>query len=115
MALLMASLVVLTPTPPGFAPDQIPPRTPNPAPVTVEVDPVCEAFGSYCGEAKAVMDCESGGSTTAVNGQYLGAFQMGDTERATYGHGPTLLEQARAAFRYFAATGFTWGPWSCKP
>ncbi len=38
--------------------------------------------------------------TGSANGQYLGCFQMGDWARGEYGHGPTALDQAWAAFRY---------------
>ena len=76
---------------------------------------ICRVFGSYCREALAVSRCESGLSTTAQNGQYLGLFQMGTTARRLYGHGPTALEQAKAALRYFVDSGHGWGPWSCKP
>lgn len=51
----------------------------------------------------------------AVNGQYLGCFQMGSSERAKYGHGSGVWAQARAAYRYFKASGRDWSPWSCKP
>ena len=76
---------------------------------------ICQVFGSYCREALAVSRCESGLRTDAQNGQYLGLFQMGSNERRLYGHGPTALEQAQAAHRYFVASGRGWGPWSCKP
>lgn len=74
-------------------------------------------FGVYGSQAIAVADCETGGtfSVYAQNGQYLGLFQMGSSERATYGHGSTALEQARAAYRYFVASGRDWSPWDCKP
>jgi hypothetical protein len=76
---------------------------------------ICHAFGRYCGQALAVARCESGLRTTAVNGQYLGLFQMGSSERRLFGHGATPLAQARAAHRYFVASGRDWSPWSCKP
>jgi len=76
---------------------------------------ICRVFGSYCQEALAVSRCESGLQTTAQNGQYLGLFQMGSGARRLYGHGPTAVEQAQAAHRYFVDTGHDWGPWSCKP
>lgn len=76
---------------------------------------ICSVFGPYCGEALAVARCESRLSTTARNGQYLGLFQMGSSERGLFGHGPTAYEQARAAHRYFVASGRDWSPWSCKP
>jgi len=76
---------------------------------------ICRVFGSYCQEALAVSRCESGLQTTAQNGQYLGLFQMGSGARRLYGHGPTAVEQAQAAHRYFVDAGHDWGPWSCKP
>lgn len=85
---------------------------------TISRDPVkaiCSVFGSHCSEAITVASCESGLSPNAANGQYLGAFQMGSSERATYGHGSTVLDQAKAAYKYFVASGKDWSPWECKP
>lgn len=64
-------------------------------------------------EAFNIVACETGGtySTRAVNGQYLGLFQMGSFARARYGHGDSARAQARAAHRYFLEAG--WSPWSC--
>jgi hypothetical protein len=76
---------------------------------------ICRIFGAYCGEALRVSQCESGFHTDAQNGQYLGLFQMGATERRLFGHGASAEEQARAALRYFVASGRDWSPWSCKP
>lgn len=76
---------------------------------------ICVVFGDRCEEALSVARCESGLSTRAVNGQYLGLFQMGDYARGRYGHGSTPLEQARSAHAYFVDAGSDWGPWSCKP
>lgn len=76
---------------------------------------ICSVFGRYCGEALQVARCESGLTTTARNGQYLGLFQMGSSERRLFGHGTTAIEQVRAAHRYFVASGRDWSPWSCKP
>ena len=77
---------------------------------------ICDVFGSrYCDQALSVSWCESRHSTTAQNGQYLGLFQMGSSERALYGHGSTPREQAEAAHRYFVSSGRDWSPWSCKP
>ena len=78
---------------------------------------ICHVFGVYCTEALAVSGCETGYTfdTKAENGQYLGLFQMGSSERATYGHGRSAIEQAVAAFRYFVASGRDWSPWSCQP
>lgn len=79
------------------------------------VQAIQRVFGDYAGQALAVASCESGLSTWAQNGQYLGLFQMGSNERATYGHGSTAYDQTLAAYRYFAASGRDWSPWSCKP
>jgi hypothetical protein len=76
---------------------------------------ICGVFGPYCSQALRVAWCESRLRTTAANGQYLGVFQMGDYARAKYGHGSDAWTQAQAAFRYFADSGFGWGPWTCKP
>jgi hypothetical protein len=76
---------------------------------------ICHVFGKYCTQALAVSGCESGHSIHAHNGQYLGLFQMGSSERRLYGHGDTALEQSYAAFRYFVASGRDWSPWSCQP
>ena len=78
---------------------------------------ICEVFGRYCTQAIAVSRCETGGtfSVWANNGQYLGLFQMGSYARSTYGHANHAWGQARAAYRYFVASGRDWSPWSCKP
>ena len=62
-------------------------------------------------EASRVAWCESRYDTQARNGQYHGTWQMGENERATYGHGDTPLEQGFAARRYFDQAG--WRPWEC--
>jgi len=75
-----------------------------------------KTFGpKYAAAAIRVARCESGINPHAVNGQYRGAFQMGKHERKTYGHGSGVWQQARAARRYFNATGRDWSPWDCKP
>jgi len=76
---------------------------------------ICRVFGGYCRQALAVSRCESGLRTDAQNGQYLGLFQMGSSERRLFGHGPSAADQAQAAHRYFLASGRDWSPWSCKP
>ena len=76
---------------------------------------ICKVFGPYCAEALRVSWCEAKWYVWAANGQYLGLFQMGASERATYGHGPGAWAQARAAHRYFVASGRDWSPWCCKP
>jgi hypothetical protein len=75
-------------------------------------------FGRWGDEAWSVALCEGGRpvpSVNATNGQYKGMFQMGSYARSMYGHGRTPLAQARAAFLYFANSGYDWSPWSCKP
>jgi hypothetical protein len=76
---------------------------------------ICRVFGDYCQQAVAVSRCESGLRTDAQNGQYLGLFQMGSSERRLFGHGPSAAEQVAAAHRYFVASGRDWSPWSCQP
>lgn len=76
---------------------------------------ICAVFRGQCREALAVARCESNLSTYAQNGQYLGLFQMGSYARSLYGHGSSPLRQARAAYRYFVASGRDWSPWTCKP
>lgn len=76
---------------------------------------ICDVFGRYCEQAVAVAWCESRLQTTAQNGQYLGLFQMGSSERRLFGHGRTAQQQASAAHKYFVDSGQDWSPWSCKP
>lgn len=76
---------------------------------------ICYVFRTYCGQALRVAWCESKYHITAQNGQYLGLFQMGESERATYGHSQLALGQAFAAHEYFEDSGRDWSPWSCKP
>lgn len=72
-------------------------------------------------QAISVAKCEAAQYWTwniphlARNGQYRGMLQMGSWERRTYGHGPDPWSQARAAFRYYVASGRDWSPWECKP
>jgi hypothetical protein len=75
---------------------------------------ICTVFGRYCSQAVDVAWCESRLSTTAQNGQYLGLFQMGSSERRIFGHGPSAHDQALAAHRYFVVSGRDWSPWSCR-
>jgi hypothetical protein len=75
---------------------------------------ICTVFGSYCQEAVAVAWCESRLETSAQNGQYLGLFQMGSSERRLFGHGANASDQAAAAHRYFVRSGRDWSPWSCR-
>lgn len=75
---------------------------------------ICEVFDEHCDEALSVAWCESRYQTTARNGQYLGLFQMGSSERRMFGHGPTAYEQSKAAYRYFVVSGRDWSPWGCR-
>lgn len=75
-------------------------------------------FGGYAGQALRVSQCESGLSVWATNGQYVNLFQMGENERRTYGWhvaGSSAIVAARAAYRYFVASGYSWRAWSCQP
>lgn len=74
-----------------------------------------DVFGPRYGpEAVRVAWCESRLYVWAANGQYRGIFQMGHHERRLFGHGPGAYAQARAARRYFVASGRDWSPWSCR-
>lgn len=78
-------------------------------------------FGPYASQALVVAECESTvgeAGRWAVNGQYVGIFQMGEWERENYGWytvGAPALVQVRSAYRYFVASGSDWSPWACKP
>jgi hypothetical protein len=80
---------------------------------------VTAVFGSYASQAMSVANCETGGTFSVWAGygkhDYWGLFQMGYGERRTYGHGWNPWAQARAAYRYFVASGRDWSPWTCKP
>lgn len=82
---------------------------PTPRPTTVTAA-VC-ALWHPCSPALRVFTCESGLSTSATNGQYLGFAQMGDYARSKYGHGRDAWTQAVAAFHYYRDAG--WSPWEC--
>ena len=85
------------------------------AKVETSSETICRIFGPDCAAAIVVARCESRLHTDARNGQYLGLFQMGLLARQLFGHGDSAEEQARAAFRYFVASGRDWSPWSCQP
>lgn len=76
---------------------------------------ICRIFGKRrCVAILNVAHCESSLRPWARNGQYLGMFQMGSSERARFGHDTrNVWTQARAARRYFLISSF--GPWECKP
>lgn len=80
---------------------------------------ICVTFGRYCRQAITVATCESHLDIWAHNGQYLGLFQMGSSERSRWGHGNNAWAQARAAYRYFSYSlrhnGYGWQPWGCRP
>lgn len=60
-------------------------------------------------------------------GQYVGLFQMGDSERAQYGlgayasgdrdtaAGASIVLQVRSGYRMFVAAGRSWGRWQVRP
>lgn len=74
---------------------------------------VCFYFGPNCGMAMKIVKCETGGTYApwSANGQYRGIFQMGSSERATYGDGNNVWAQAKAAFAYFKAGNYSFDPW----
>lgn len=85
---------------------------------TLETEPKAAirwVFGPYADQALDVAWCESRYNIWAENGQYLGLFQMGSSERQLFGHGTTAYEQAVAAERYFIQSGRDWSPWQCRP
>jgi len=77
------------------------------------VEAIRFVFGIYAAQALSVAYCESKYNVWASNGQYLGLFQMGEKERAKYGHSSTAYGQSLAAYGYFSDRG--WSPWECKP
>ena len=72
---------------------------------------ICCIFGEHCKEALAVARCELRLQPWARNGQYLGLFQMGNERAASVRPRRMAADQARAAFRYFVASGRDWSPW----
>lgn len=72
-------------------------------------------FGTAWVQAASVSFQEGSWHTWASNGCYQGTFQMGCSERRTYGHGSDLTSQVIAAARYWRASGRDWSPWECKP
>jgi len=75
-------------------------------------------------EAIKVSDCETGGTFSIWAGvgkhDYWGLFQMGSSERETWGYGNDPWEQARSAYRMYMATRYEdrsdrWSRWDCKP
>jgi hypothetical protein len=75
---------------------------------------ICKVFGPYCQQALKISWCESKWYIWARNGQYLGLFQMGSSERRIFGHGSGAWAQAKAAKKYFISSGKDWSPWSCR-
>lgn len=84
-------------------------------------DPVAAirlVFGPYSDQAIDVASCESHLSVWAKNGQYENIFQMGESERRTYGWhtvGSPAIVAALSAYAYFVESGRDWSPWECKP
>ena len=75
-------------------------------------------FGTHGSAAVRVASCESGLSEWARNGQYQNLFQMGYAERRRYGWhvaGSSPWLAAKAAYRYFKASGYSWRAWTCQP
>lgn len=94
-------------------------RTPN-SNYTQVRHAVYSVFGRHASAAMRVVACETGRtySTWAKNGQYVNIFQMGYNERRTFGWhvaGSPAIVAARAAYRYFRYSGYSWRAWTCKP
>lgn len=91
-------------------------------------DPSHPHAASASEQAIRVAYCESRWTFTHTpTGQYVGAFQLGNSERAQYGLGiyasrephtavtASGVLQVRSAFRMFNAAGRSWGRWQCQP
>ena len=79
----------------------------------------CGKTEKYCEagrQAWEIAGCETGNTYNiwAKNGQYLGIFQMGSFARSLYGHGWNVWDQAKAAHKYYVASGRDWSPWTCR-
>lgn len=61
-------------------------------------------------KAEAVMLCESGGSATAINGRYIGLFQV-DTVLHRWTEEELLVPEVNVAAAYELYTRRGWGPW----
>jgi hypothetical protein len=70
---------------------------------------ICRVWGSHCSLGLAIAYCESKLDLWARNGQYVGLFQMGSSERRKYGDSRNVWGQARSAFAYFRDSGTS--PW----
>lgn len=90
------------------APDEPPPV--NLASLTIE-ELIRHVFGPEGEKAIQVAWCESTMRPHAQRGQFLGLFQLGEAERADYGHGPDAVAQVLAAYSLFLDRG--WQPWAC--
>lgn len=95
---------------PSAAEEPAPPPPVDLSEMPVE-DVIKHVFGPEGDKAVAVAFCESTLRTHAKQGQYLGLFQMGENERARYGHGEDVLSQVEAAYALFLHRG--WQPWTC--
>lgn len=75
---------------------------------------ICVVFGpAECSEGRRIAWGESRDETWAANGQYLGLFQLGSGERASYatiGYS-SAYQQIVAAHNLYRARG--WEPWTC--
>ncbi|HEX2054560.1 MAG TPA: hypothetical protein VHJ78_12650 [Actinomycetota bacterium] len=91
-------------------PVQAPPPPVDLASLPIE-EMIRKVFGPQGDKAVEVARCESTLRTHARSGQFLGLFQMGENERADYGHGPDALAQVKAAYALFLDRG--WQPWTC--
>jgi hypothetical protein len=89
-------------------------RRPAPDAVVPAITLAARRYGLSPSGMLRVAECESRLSRTAMNGQYLGLFQLGSFARARYldGTWSDAWANATAAARYARDAG-GFGPWTC--
>lgn len=120
LALTIAALALSSSAPAANTPTQTTgsgpqPAAKKPARHLSNEQIIRQVFGRYGDQAVRVAYCESRLSIWARNGQYLGMFQHGAYARSRFGFAWNAWVQARAAYAYFKASGYSWAPWTCKP
>lgn len=76
---------------------------------------ICKTFTVRCDAALDVSWCESSFRPWAsdyLTHTHLGLYELGPSERKTYGHGKGAWVQARSALKLYNARG--WQPWSAS-
>jgi hypothetical protein len=72
---------------------------------------ICYVWGDLCGQALAVVQCESGFDIYNRTGDYWGLFQFGSEARSEYGFAWDAWTQTRAAKALYDDRW--WYPWEC--